>query len=49
MHRVNGAVILFGAPEGLLGLAVCAGVVRSLPISRQISYLQSASEMRLAC
>lgn len=49
MHRVNGAVILFGAPEGLLGLAVCAGVVCSVPISRQISYLQSASEMRSAC
>lgn len=49
MHHVNGAVILFSAPEGLLRLVKCAGVVRSLPISRQISYLQSASEMRFAC
>lgn len=49
MHHVNGAVILFSAPEGLLRLVMCAGVVCSLPISRQISYLQSASEMRFAC
>lgn len=49
MRHVNGAVILFRAPEGLLRLVMCAGVVCSLPISRQISYLQSASEMRYAC
>lgn len=49
MHHVNGVVILFSAPEDLLRLVMCAGVVCSLPISRQISYLQSASEMRFAC
>lgn len=38
MHHVNGAVILFSAPEGLLRLVKCAGAVRSLPISRQIIF-----------
>lgn len=49
MHHFNGALILFRAPEGLLRLVMCASVVCSLPISRQISYLQSGSEMRFAC
>ena len=46
MHRFNGALILFSAPQGLLRSVMCASVVCSLPISRHISYLQSGSQMR---
>ena len=46
MHRFNGALILFSAPQGLLRSVMCASVVCSLPISRHIFYLQSGSQMR---
>lgn len=46
MHRFNGALILFSAPQGLLRSVMCASIVCSLPISRHISYLQSGSQMR---
>lgn len=49
MHHFNGSLILFRAPEGPLRLVMCASVVCSLPISRQISYLQSGSKKRVAC